>query len=1349
MLFSRLSMFCALMIIRRSSQNSLDFKSGCFPHSLIHSKAAREGENTGELYRQKRQVVTLGISPAEYTVAIEMNFSDSSLQESLKSHLKKLSFPLLLNVSDSSVKISSINVSTACNSTGTDSTHCYCEHGYEWPAEACASNPTCPKAAAADERCHCIAQLPSKGTYCQLQSEDTSIYVIEMTVRLDQPFQDDLRNSSSTLFKKYKRDLEEAFIAGYSSFPGFKNVTVTEFRPGSIMVPYKIVAARDLPVEMANTKIAAALKDTYNLINTSFGREISDGANFSVSPEHIFEGDTVKMTCESKSATRNVSWDLSGDLVSNNTRHSIMNDVTDGKSVSTLTITSIQLNEAGNYTCAFMEWGPNLTLTYKAKKEITVFQLHVVPSENVSIVCNGESKELRCCTDADIELTSYWKPNGAINISGSSTSINNNCTTYMLRANESQCPADKSGTKTDYTCELNSTYGARNYSVIGVTYFRVANVNISSSPAGKVSEGHKFSVSCISDVSNYDKVTWQIQSGNSIKNVDNVWYTTTKSERGAMSVLTVDNANQKWTGIYICTFFQSFLNSSARLEMDIVPLPLQQDIIRDPIDAFVSCPMTQELKCCTHEQENYTVKFYAFQRPLPVLAERREHDGLNCYYYTRQITGDCDRLRKHGVQMFCEFTNQINGSIKSLPMILNLVSVKDVRCNSSAMGVGENGALITKPCLQSNEMTTPVRGNITYKCDHEKWTVARNNCLTIPINKLLISAELLVSSPEAVQKLPAYLESLNTTIKKEQKNINMSVANLKAVVEILNTVSIIPVEANRTTMKHFLSTVDTVMASPTETWKDFKNGSSQLLDSVERFSKSLQPLSDTIPLIRYDNIQLDGTVIGKNNGSDYNKSFRFSKPADINASVLIDETKINRTGASVSTIISVAYSTFGHINAQYNETADLVINGLVLTTVVSPTSKLGDNFQINMTFAKSEKALKNPRCVFWNFSFSADGGGWDDAGCESREDAHQVVCSCNHLTSFSILMSPSHEDSWDVLTYITYIGLGISMLSLMACIGIELAVWKSVTKTRISYMRHVCILNIAISLLIADIWFVVVAVMHDKNYEVDQHICTAATFFIHYFYLCVFFWMLTLGLMLFYHLVFILHNASKTIMKALSICLGYVCPLAISIITIASTLSHGSYTKKKICLLNWENSKALLALVIPAMIIVAINAIVTIVVVAKISRRSIGEKSISEEKKSLYRIAKSIGVLTPLLGLTWGFGFATVFPESPKIFHILFTIFNSFQGLFILLCGTFWDRKVREAILNKCSLSRWSSQHTKSTSQGMSAPMLSISSPFSRTLNNLFGKAGKYQVSSTESASSSSENTSKTYSLLT
>lgn len=430
---------------------------------------------------------------------------------------------------------------------------------------------------------------------------------------------------------------------------------------------------------------------------------------------------------------------------------------------------------------------------------------------------------------------------------------------------------------------------------------------------------------------------------------------------------------------------------------------------------------------------------------------------------------------------------------------------------------------------------------------------------------------------------------------------------------------------------------------------------------MEQFSGSLQPINNTIPPITYDNLQLQGVVINESNVSDYNKSFIFSRLSNLSGSVLIEKAKIE-TQKLNSTIITVAYATLGNIIPQYNNTDEFVVNGVVLSTTLSAGSQPRRDFHINMTFTKTELSLKNPRCVFWNFTFSGE-GGWDETGCESNDNGNSVTCSCNHLTSFSILMSPSehHSDGLSWLDYISYIGLSISVLSLVACIVTEAIVWKSVTKTRISYMRHVSILNIAVCLLIADICFIVIAAMHDEDERMNLPMCTAVTFFIHFFYLCVFFWMLTLGFMLFYHLVFIFHNTSKTMMKAVGFFLGYGCPLAISVITIAVTYPQNSYTRDNICLLNWKKSKALLALIIPAMVMVAINFIVTVVVIAKIPRRSIGEKSLNDERSSLYRITKSVGVLTPLLGLTWGFGLATVIPDSPEVFHVLFTIFNAFQ----------------------------------------------------------------------------------------
>lgn len=445
--------------------------------------------------------------------------------------------------------------------------------------------------------------------------------------------------------------------------------------------------------------------------------------------------------------------------------------------------------------------------------------------------------------------------------------------------------------------------------------------------------------------------------------------------------------------------------------------------------------------------------------------------------------------------------------------------------------------------------------------------------------------------------------------------------------------------------------------STTTAWEDLnkKNTgqSSLLLQSVENFSLRLQPVNNTIPSVSANTVQLKGVVVKENNNTDYNKDFLSSE--NLTVSVLISENEI-QTLTQNSTIVSVMYSRLGHILPRNSSE---YVNGLLITTTLS--SKRRQKFDVNMTFAKNDTALKMPKCVFWNFTLNNQRGDWDTRGCTPTELGDYVICSCNHLTSFSILMSPDGSSELIFEEYISYIGLAISIVSLVVCIIIESLVWKYVTNNTTSYMRHVCILNIATSLMIADVWFIVTASISDQNQQMSRNICIMATFFIHFFYLCVFFWMLSLGLILFYRLVFILHNTSKTAQKAVAFCLGYMCPFVIAVITIAVTLPKNSYTRKDVCWLNWNDSKALLAFVIPALIIVATNLFITAVVIIKILRPTIGDRSSGQERKSLFQIGKSVAILTPLLGLTWGFGFATIINRSHRAFHILFSLLNALQ----------------------------------------------------------------------------------------
>lgn len=153
-------------------------------------------------------------------------------------------------------------------------------------------------------------------------------------------------------------------------------------------------------------------------------------------------------------------------------------------------------------------------------------------------------------------------------------------------------------------------------------------------------------------------------------------------------------------------------------------------------------------------------------------------------------------------------------------------------------------------------------------------------------------------------------------------------------------------------------------------------------------------------------------------------------------------------------------------------------------------------------------------------------------------------------------------------------------------------------------MRHVSIVNIAVSLLIADIWFIVGAAISAAETE-NRPACSTATFFIHYFYLALFFWMLASALLLLYRTISVFDGGlSKASMLAIGFSVGYGAPLIIVIITIAVTAPNQTYIQDDhICWLNWNQSKALLAFVIPALTIVLINLIILLVVIYKMLRR--------------------------------------------------------------------------------------------------------------------------------------------------
>lgn len=400
----------------------------------------------------------------------------------------------------------------------------------------------------------------------------------------------------------------------------------------------------------------------------------------------------------------------------------------------------------------------------------------------------------------------------------------------------------------------------------------------------------------------------------------------------------------------------------------------------------------------------------------------------------------------------------------------------------------------------------------------------------------------------------------------------------------------------------------------------------------------------------------------------------------INSSVVIDIPGEGLANVSVTTISLPTFNIVlpardSSFDPDRNDTDggaapdENAINSAVVVITVTEAVR-----NVTLSFNKLNGSLSlSPQCVFWNFTLFDELGAWDDTGCFFVSDVNDTVtCTCNHLTSFSFLMATDvPEHLREALEIITYVGVGISLASLLICLIIEGYVWKAVTRNSTAYMRHVSIVNTALSLLIADICFIVAASLVDEREDVPTGPCSATTFFMHFFYLALFFWMLVSGLLLFYRTVMVLSHMAKSTMLAIGFTLGYGCPLIVAVVTVAATAPGGGYVKRRsFCWLNWVQTKALLALVIPALTIVFVNILILLVVIFKMLRRGLGNSAPADEKHTLAVIGRCVIILTPLFGLTWALGVGTMISPTDEALHIAFAFFNSLQVFQVCCNGT-------------------------------------------------------------------------------
>ncbi|KAF1373236.1 hypothetical protein PFLUV_G00258280 [Perca fluviatilis] len=334
-------------------------------------------------------------------------------------------------------------------------------------------------------------------------------------------------------------------------------------------------------------------------------------------------------------------------------------------------------------------------------------------------------------------------------------------------------------------------------------------------------------------------------------------------------------------------------------------------------------------------------------------------------------------------------------------------------------------------------------------------------------------------------------------------------------------------------------------------------------------------------------------------------------------------------------------------------------------------SNLSENIQFTIQNINPIYANYAASCAFWDFTLNGGGGGWGSAGCfVVNSTQEETTCSCNHLTSFAILLDLSREGIIDrkqaqILTFITYIGCGISAIFLALTLLTYLLFEKLLRDIPAKILVQLCLSLLLLNLVfLLDGWLALYPAVG---------LCISTAFFLHYFLLTSFTWAGLEALHMYLSIVRVFTPYLSRYMLKFSL-IGWGLPLLVVIIVISvdknnyGLVTYGKYTDGTSDDFCWLRNDIAFYVGVVAyfLLIFALCLLVFIVVMVQLSRIKKQNPQNQPPNRGVMTDLRSITGLIILLGLTWGF---SLFAWGPLYlpFVYLFTIFNSLQGFLVFV----------------------------------------------------------------------------------
>ncbi|XP_041656806.1 adhesion G-protein coupled receptor G2 [Cheilinus undulatus] len=390
-------------------------------------------------------------------------------------------------------------------------------------------------------------------------------------------------------------------------------------------------------------------------------------------------------------------------------------------------------------------------------------------------------------------------------------------------------------------------------------------------------------------------------------------------------------------------------------------------------------------------------------------------------------------------------------------------------------------------------------------------------------------------------------------------------------------------------------------------------------------------------------------------------------------------------------------------------------------------SGLQESIIINLRNIEPVPANFVATCVFWDFTLNDESGGWNQDGCSVQQsDDNETVCACSHLTNFAILLDLSRTPLTSrlqatILTFITYIGCGVSAIFLAVTLLTYLAFGKLRKDIPSKILIQLCFALLLLNLVfLVDAWLAL--------YPDAVGLCISTAWFLHYFLLVAFTWMGLEAVHMYLALVKVFNSYISRYMLKFSL-VGWGVPMIMVIIVIAidkdnyGLVSYGRFTDGTSDDFCWlKNDIAFyVAVVAYFCVIFLFNLVMFVVVLVQLCRIKRQNPHNSSHRTTLQDV-RSVAGITILLGLTWGFAFFAWGPVN-LAFMYLFAIFNSLQGFFIFVFHCAVKENVRRqwrtylccGRMRLAENSEWSRTATQKTMKKSSGITSDHSSQFSQS----------------------------------